>query len=117
MLAVFSMFPLLHLAFGIAMVSGALDDMDNGNPPPAVFGWMFVILPAAFIIFGLVMAICVAIAGRCLQQRRNYTFCLVIAGIECMFMPIGTVLGVFTIIVLLRPTVKELFDVSQTENW
>ena len=32
------------------------------------------------------------------------------AGIECIFMPFGTVLGVFTIIVLMRPSMKELFD-------
>ena len=31
------------------------------------------------------------------------------AGLECIFMPFGTVLGVFTIIVLMRDTVKELF--------
>lgn len=49
------------------------------------------------------------LAGRALAQRRRYTFCLVIAGVACMFMPFGTVLGVFTIIVLLRDSVKELF--------
>jgi hypothetical protein len=32
-----------------------------------------------------------------------------VAAIACMFMPFGTVLGVFTIIVLMRPSVKELF--------
>jgi hypothetical protein len=31
------------------------------------------------------------------------------AGVECLFMPVGTVLGVFTIIVLVRDSVKELF--------
>jgi len=34
---------------------------------------------------------------------------MVIAGIECLFMPFGTVLGVFTLVVLVRPSVKELF--------
>ena len=32
-----------------------------------------------------------------------------VAAIACMFMPFGTVLGVFTIIVLMRPSVKERF--------
>jgi hypothetical protein len=31
------------------------------------------------------------------------------ACIECMFMPFGTVLGVFTIIVFIRQSVKALF--------
>jgi hypothetical protein len=39
----------------------------------------------------------------------HYIFCLVIAAVECIFMPFGTVLGVFTIIVLQRPTVKAMF--------
>ena len=49
------------------------------------------------------------LAGRYLARRERYTFCLVVAGVECMFMPFGTVLGVFTIIVLSRPSVKDLF--------
>jgi hypothetical protein len=56
--------------------------------------------------------------GRVAVGRNNvgseeYTFCLVMAGVACMFMPFGTVLGVFTIIVLLRDSVKELFGVTE----
>ena len=32
------------------------------------------------------------------------------AGVECLFMPVGTVLGVFTIIVLVRDSVKAIFN-------
>jgi len=60
-----------------------------------------------YILVGF--AVCLALAGRFLAQRRRYYYCLVMAGIACMFMPFGTVLGVFTIIVLLRESVKELF--------
>jgi hypothetical protein len=35
--------------------------------------------------------------------------CFAMAGVECIFMPFGTVLGVFTILVLNRQSVKELF--------
>jgi hypothetical protein len=31
------------------------------------------------------------------------------AGVECIFMPFGTVLGAFTLVVLLRESVKQLF--------
>jgi hypothetical protein len=33
----------------------------------------------------------------------------VVAGIECIVMPFGTVLGVFTLVVLSRESVKTLF--------
>jgi hypothetical protein len=39
-------------------------------------------------------------------------FCLAMAGIEAaLCMPLGTVLGIFTIIVLMRPSVKQAFGV------
>ena len=37
-------------------------------------------------------------------------YCLVMAGVESLFFPLGTVLGVFTIIVLFRKSVKEMFE-------
>ena len=108
-LALFSMFPFLHLAMGIAMVTGAFDKVGNGNPPPAFLGWILIAFAACAILCGMALAVCVAIAGRRLADCRGYTYCLVVAGIECIFMPLGTVLGVFTIVVLMRPTVKQLF--------
>lgn len=76
---------------------------------PGFLGWFFVIFAATWIVCGLTFAICLFLAGRYLDQRRRYLFCLVMAGLACMFMPFGTVLGVFTILVLVRPSVKELF--------
>ena len=67
---------------------------------------------AMLILFGWSFAVCVIVAGRSLARHRHYTFCLVMAGVLCIFMPFGTVLGVFTIIVLMRPSVKGLFSVS-----
>jgi hypothetical protein len=55
------------------------------------------------------MAICIFITGRSIAHRKHYWFSFVIACIECIFMPFGTVLGVFTIIVLARESVKRLF--------
>ncbi len=114
-LALLSMLPTLHLAIGIAMVMGAFDKVGNGNPPPAFFGWILIAFAACVILCGMAMAVCVAIAGRRLALNRSYTYCLVVAGIECIFMPLGTVLGVFTIVVLMRPSVKQLFGADQIE--
>ena len=36
--------------------------------------------------------------------------CIVMAALACLSMPFGTVLGVFTIIVLARPSVQALFS-------
>ena len=50
------------------------------------------------------------LAGWWLAKRKHYWFCFVVACLACAFSPLGTVLGVFTIIVLLRPSVKALFE-------
>jgi hypothetical protein len=61
---------------------------------------------------GWTLAACALFAGRNLARRRNYVYCLVMAGILAVTcMPMGTILGTLTIIVLLRPSVKEAFGV------
>lgn len=106
--AFFSCFFLIHPFMGLAMLSGV---MDTGEFPVA-FAWMFILIPSVFILGGWTIAALIIVAGRRLKQRRSHTFCLVIAAIECMFMPYGTVLGVFTIITLIKDRVKEMFAVN-----
>ena len=49
-----------------------------------------------------------------LSQRRHYLYCMIIAALACTHTPLGTVLGIFTIFVLMRPSVKELFQAKGT---
>jgi hypothetical protein len=72
-------------------------------------GWFFIVLASAMIVAGIAFGVSVILAGRFLARRVYYTFCFVMAALECIFVPFGTILGVFTIVVLQRPTVKEMF--------
>jgi len=108
----FSFFPLLYSAMGGFMLYAAHHPgPHNQEPPPAIVGWIFIVLGAFFFLAGLAMAICILIAGRSLARQRRYWFAFVMACIECLFMPFGTILGVFTIIVLSRESVKALFSI------
>jgi len=100
----FACIPVIHLIMGIAMLTGSF----RGGPP-VFFGLLFVMMSLTFITLGWTLAICLIVSGRRLARRKCYKFCFAIACISCAFMPYGTVLGVFTIIVLMRPSVKELF--------
>ena len=100
---------LIHFFIGIAMLAGTIDDA------PAFLGIFFVAFSIVAITIGWTLAVCLIVAGKSLARRKRYMFCLVMAAISCMFMPFGTVLGVFTIIVLMRPTVKELFEVHSND--
>jgi hypothetical protein len=105
--ALFSLFPLIHVAIGWFLTHAP--PPSHGEPPPAFIGWLFMAFGGAFFLIGETLAACIIAAGRCLQHRKHYGFVFGIACVECLFMPFGTVLGVFTIIVLSRPSVKQLF--------
>jgi hypothetical protein len=107
--ALFSLFPIIHLVMGIAMVTGRMDDMSD-QPEAALFGWFFIVMAAGAIAVGMSFAACLILAGRFLARRVYYTFCFIMAALSCVFVPFGTVLGIFTIIVLVRPGVKEMFS-------
>jgi hypothetical protein len=113
MMALFGCFPIIHLTIGLFFLLAppeAFSTPDTPEPPMRLFGVMFTILPAFMILFAWTTAILVLWGGRCIARRKYHTFCLIVAGICCMFMPFGTVLGVFSIIVLIRPSVKALFE-------
>ena len=108
-LAVFSLLPILHLVVGLMFIFAPERMSEGGQPPPAFLGWIFAIAGGGAILMGMTLAILVIVAGRCLARRRRMLYCTVIAAIECIFMPFGTVLGVFTLITLGKEPVKELF--------
>lgn len=109
--ALFSCLALIYVGLGVAMILHP-ESMagSHGEPPPAFMGWIFASIGVAFLIGAWAYSICLVLAGRFLKRRKHYIFCLVMAGLSCMWMPFGTVLGVFTFIVLLRPAVKALFE-------
>ncbi len=113
--ALIGLFPIFHVGMGIAMLTGYFPM--GPRPPsgapfamPDVMGWMFVGIGGSIILFYETLAILTLTAGRSIAARRRHTFCLIAAAIGCLNMPMGTLLGVFTFIVLLRPSVKPLFD-------
>jgi len=113
MAAMVACIPFIHLFMGLALATGALGDADPGTRP---IGLVIMAFAAFFIVAGWIFAAMVAFAGRSLQTHRRYTYCLVMGGVECIFMPAGTVLGAFTIIVLMRDSVKELFGRTVAGN-
>jgi hypothetical protein len=50
------------------------------------------------------------VAGRFLAGRRRRDFCIVIAALACAITPFGTVLGVFTLVVPMRPSVQAMLE-------
>ncbi len=77
-------------------------------PPKAfldAFIWFYLFM-GVLLFTGLVLNV---LSGLFLLQKRNRLFSLIIGGLNCLQIPFGTALGVFTILVLSRDTVRELY--------
>lgn len=109
LIAVCSLFPVIHLVFGIFIITQPQQFTNHDGGPPAFFGWLFVGIASFAMLLGFTLAVAILRAGYNLARRQAYAYCLVVAAIECLFMPFGTVLGVFTLITLTRESVKLLF--------
>jgi len=106
-LGLVSLLPGIPLMLGLLLASGRLAPEDDAS---RIVGSILAGCAGFFMLAGLTFATLVAQTGRSLAERRRYTFCLVIAGILCVVAPLGTLVGVFTIIVLASDSVRALFD-------
>lgn len=109
--ALFALVPVVHLVIGIALLAGAAGKGDDAAP---VVGGFFVAFALLWMAASFALACALALAAHSIRERRRRTFCLVVAGIACLFVPLGTLLGVFTIVVLTRDSVRPQFEPRRT---
>ena len=105
------LFLLAHFAFFHAVFENPkMWQNQKQGPPPAeffaVFKWFYLVMGFWFLISGVLNVI----SGLCLRARKHRNFSIVVAGINCVHLPLGTALGIFTIIVLLRDSVRESYE-------
>jgi hypothetical protein len=109
----FALLPIIYAAIGSFILLAPIPA--NAPPeatPPPFLGWFFIVIGFIGMAIGWTFALALLVTGRFLGRRRHHTFCLVVAAIECTFMPFGTILGIFTIIVLMRESVKQQFGIQ-----
>lgn len=80
---------------------------------PSSFGWVFVFMGSFALLVSEILAALTFYAGRCLARRQKKTLIQVVAALLCLHVPLGTLLGVFTLVVLGRPTVATSFGSSR----
>ena len=73
-------------------------------------GETFVIMGGSFFLIGQAISICIIVSGRYINQTKGYMFSFITACMMCISFPFGTALGIFTIIVLSRDSVKKRYD-------
>ena len=118
--AFFSLIGIFYAFMGI-MMGTALSRIpqtpaNSAQTPPAAFvGWIFVVMGLVFFVFAITMAAARFRAAWCIKHRKWRVFCMVIAGIGCLEFPYGTALGIFSIIVLGRDSIVQLFSTVRAD--
>jgi hypothetical protein len=86
---------------------------EGGGVPVMATGAMAMGFASFGVVLGWIWAGCLVFAGRSILQMQRYTFCLVVAGITCLAVPLGTLLGVATLVILNREDIRQLFEAGQ----
>jgi hypothetical protein len=76
---------------------------------PAIGGTFMLLLGVSIVVVGGVLAAVRILTGFALRRHRQRTLCLVVAVLTAMSLPVGSLLGIATLLVLLRPGVENLF--------
>ena len=80
-----------------------------GPLPEQVLGF-FVAFLGVFIALGIGFGIAQIVSGRFIMRRRHRIFSFVVALPNLLLIPFGTILAVFTLIVLDRKSVRQFYD-------
>ena len=111
--------PLIHITVGFLLATGSIP-MENANQSES---GLSLLIGGLFVLVGfLVMAMIFTFSffswkcGEWILKREKYVGVTICAAIACTSVPLGTLLGVFTLIVINRPQVKAEFErrVQQT---
>jgi hypothetical protein len=104
-------FVALHFAFvRTFFMNPAMWKNNKGGPPPEilmdVIPWIYAF---AFVVI-LGGSLLNLLSGLFIRNRRHRMFSIVVGGLNCFHVPFGTALGVFTIVVLSRDSVRQVYE-------
>jgi hypothetical protein len=108
-------FFIIHFAMALMMYANPdmLPKQPQGPQPPQALWLVFACFAGGMILLGWTFGILTIVSGRMMAKRRARTFSFIIAGLNCFCFPYGTALGVCTILVLSRDSVRQLYDHSR----
>ena len=101
---------ILYIVSGIILIFASGSMASDDRMGASIGGVVAIVVGVFLFVLFEAYGILSIIAGRKYAKRQGYWFCFVLAVFTCLNFPLGTALGVFTIVVLNRPSVKALFQ-------
>jgi hypothetical protein len=108
MMALVGLAPIVIGAVGAAMAAPGGDEIVRTEGARVASALGLGCTVTVFVAL-LALGILTVVAGRSLAGARRYRLCLAAAGLESLFFPFGTALGIVTLTYLLKPEVKAVF--------
>jgi len=102
------LFGIMYIGIGAAAAASPNSTTDDSGMSSGAFGGIFIVVGIVFLVAAVIYGILMIMAGGKLRKQRGYGFCFFVAILDLLGFP-SIILGIFTLIVLNRPTVKELF--------
>lgn len=114
MSALMSLLGLLYAGIGFVMshffAQAALQSTNPDKMPPESLGMIVSVFGGLFFVVLMALALLKFYTATCIKRRKSRLFCQIVAGISCLAIPYGTLLGVFTFVVLGRANVVRWFE-------
>lgn len=109
--AFYTLMLLGYSAFATAIFANIARISAESNQQQIPAGILTIISILLAIVIGLTCAytICMFLAGYWLRRYRNKLFIQIVGALTCLAIPYGTVLGIFTFMVLQRPSARQFF--------
>ena len=82
---------------------------NHGDGPPAFLFRIFAGVIGLIILGGWTLGALTAYAGHCIKKRKHRVFIYVMAGLNLIWIPYGTLLGIATILLFQWPEVEAEF--------
>ncbi|MBS0202598.1 MAG: hypothetical protein JSS49_06830 [Planctomycetes bacterium] len=112
LMGMFTCFPGIYVVMGTVFLTNPPQQPVQNPEELKMIGGFFLAFGLLFVVIQLALAIALFVAGKSISTRRRYTYCMIVAAISCLFFPFGTALGVCTLIVLSRASVKKLYELA-----
>lgn len=95
--------------FTVMLGNIANSQSEAGQNIPLLLSFISIVMLIVLLLASL-YAVALFLAGLWLRRFRNMLFIQVIAALTCLAIPYGTLLGIFTFVVLQRPSAKRFFS-------
>ncbi|MUP45992.1 hypothetical protein E0K83_09580 [Gramella sp. BOM4] len=100
-----SLLPVIYFFIGTWMLTSQVQTDQHAG----LAGGIMMVVGGFIFLFLLALGIVTILAGKYIGEHKRYTFVLVVAILNCLTGILGILLGIFSIIELNKPEVKELF--------